>query len=97
MEIKPTQPQPLDPKGRPDKTREPEPTVSKPVEKDSVEVSDSVAAFTDTARRLRDSLSELSIERTDLLRAVQRMLEDGSIDGDQVLSDTADAILRSDD
>ncbi|MEQ8764679.1 MAG: hypothetical protein RL885_12180 [Planctomycetota bacterium] len=96
MEIKPTQNQPLEPKGRPEKVSEPAPS-AKPAEKDSVEVSDSVAAFTDTARRLRDSLSELSVERTDLLRAVQRMLEDGSIDNDQVLSDTADAILRSDD
>ncbi len=96
MDIKPIPPDPLEPRGKAASARSSADGPSAAAPKDSIEVSDSVEMFTDVAKRLRENLNQVRVERTELLRAVQEMLADGSIDNDDVLTDTANAILRDD-
>lgn len=94
MDINPIQPDPLEPKRQRGSSRPAADAKTPAQPKDTVEVSGSIEELTRVAKRLRENLDQVNVERTELLRAVQAMLEDGSLDDDQALADTADAILR---
>lgn len=95
MEINPIQPDPVDPNRRREVPRPAAPDAKPPAgPKDRVEVSDSVEQLAHVAKRLRENLNQINERRTELLRAVQEMLADGSIDDEQVLAETAEAMLR---